>query len=314
MELIDRVAHRLKLRDLRLLETVVRLKSMAKAANQLNISQPAVSKAVAELEHAFGVRLVVRNRQGIEPTEYGHALLDCGLAVFDDLRLGVKNIEFLADPTAGEVRIGCNPFLAPAFVSAVVDRVTRRFPRIVVDVVVPQAEIIYQELSERRVDFLITRTWGPTVEHPFDFEFLFDDSFVVVAGAQNPWARRRRIALAELMDEPWVLAPPESGLGQLTREAFRACGLDHPRTSVVSPTPEVRLSLLATGRFLSIFPTSSLRFPTRRPELKVLPVELPMARIPNGIITLKDRALSPVAQLFIEHTRDVARTRARGKW
>ena len=235
------------------------------------------------------------------------ALLDCGLAVFDDLRLGVKNIEFLADPTAGKVRIGCNPFLAPAFVSAVVDRVTRRYPRIVVDVVIPQVEIIYQELSERKFDFLIQRTYGPAVEHPFDFEFLFEDTFVVVAGAQNPLVRRRRIALADLMNEPWTLAPTESGLGQFTAEAFRSCGFDHPRTTVICPTPEVRLSMLATGRFLSIFPTSSLRFSAQRAELKVLPVELPMARVPNGIITLKNRALSPVARLFIEHAREVAK-------
>ena len=198
--------------------------------------------------------------------------------------------------------------------SSVIDRVTRRFPRVVVHVVIPQDEIIYQELSERKLDFLIHRTYRPAVEHPFDFEFLFEDTFVVVAGAENPWVRRRRIALADLMNEPWTLAPAESGLGQLTAEAFRSCGLDHPRTTVVSPTPEVRMSVLATGRFLSIFPTSSLRFPTRRPELKVLPVELPMRRVPNGIITLKDRALSPVAELFIEHAREVARTRARGKW
>src|SRR5882724_5423138 len=111
MELIDRVAYRLKLRDLRLLDTVVRLRSMAKAAARLNISQPAVSKAIAELEHVIGVRLVDRSRQGIEPTEYGRALLDCGVAVFDDLRQGIKNIEFLANPTAGEVRIGSTVFL-----------------------------------------------------------------------------------------------------------------------------------------------------------------------------------------------------------
>jgi DNA-binding transcriptional LysR family regulator len=313
MELIDRVAHRLKLRDLRLLDTVVRLRSMAKAAHRLNISQPAVSKAIAELEHVFGVRLVARNRQGIEPTEYGRALLDCGLALFDDLRLGMKNIEFLADPTAGNVRIGCNPFLAPAFVSSVVDRVTLRFPRIVVDVVIPQAEIIYQELSERKLDFLITRIWAPAVERPFDFEFLFEDSFVVVAGAHNPWVRRRKIAITELMNEPWVLPPTERTLGRITVDAFRACGLDHPRTTVVSATPEVRLSLLATGRFLSIFPTSSLRFPTPHAALKVLPVELPVARVSNGIITLKNRALSPVAQLFIEHAREVAKPLAKRK-
>jgi len=101
MELIDRVAHRLKLRDLRLLDAVVRSRSMAKAAIELNISQPAVSKAIAELEHVLGVRLVNRSRQGIEPTEFGRALLDCGVAVFDDLRQGIKKIEFLADPTAG---------------------------------------------------------------------------------------------------------------------------------------------------------------------------------------------------------------------
>ncbi len=313
MELIDSVAHRLKLRDLRLLDTVVRLRSMAKAAIQLNISQPAVSKAIAELEHVFAVRLVVRNRQGIEPTEYGRALLDCGLAVFDDMRLGVKNIEFLADPTAGDVRIGCNNFLAPGFVSVVTDRVTRRFPRIVVHLAIPQAEILHHELSERKVDFLITRRWAPAVEQGMDFEFLFDDLFVVVAGAQSPWARRRRIALAELMNESWVLPPPEGGFGAAAMEAFRTCGHDYPRTSVVTATPDVRMSLLATGRFLSIFPTSSLRFPARRPELKVLPVELPMARVPSGIITLKKRALSPVAQLFIEHAREVAKPLANRK-
>lgn len=110
MELLDRVAYRLKLRDLRLLSAVVRLRSMAKAGIQLNISQPAVSKAIGELEHVLGVRLVDRSRQGIEPTEYGRALVDCGVAVFDDLRQGVKKIEFLTDPTVGEVRIGCHPF------------------------------------------------------------------------------------------------------------------------------------------------------------------------------------------------------------
>src|SRR5215510_361642 len=106
LELIDRVAHRLKLRDLRLLETVVRLRSMAKAATQLNISQPAVSKAIAELEHVLGVRLVDRSRQGIEPTPHGRALVKRGAIIFDELRQGVTELEFLSDPTVGEVRIG----------------------------------------------------------------------------------------------------------------------------------------------------------------------------------------------------------------
>ena len=107
------------------------------------------------------MRLLDRHRQGVEPTEYGRALLDCGVAVFDDLRQGVKNIEFLADPTAGEVRIGSTSLLAASFVSAVVDRLSRRYPRIVFHLVTAEAETLHRELSERNVDLLIARRFGP---------------------------------------------------------------------------------------------------------------------------------------------------------
>lgn len=102
-------------------------------------------------------------------------------------------------------------------------------------------------------------------------------------------------------------------LGSVFKEAFRATGLDYPRASVFAILLEVRIGLLATGRFLTIFPASILRFLTVRPQIKILPVELPMARVPTGIVTLKNRTLSPVAQLFIEHAREVAKPLARRK-
>ena len=313
MQLSDRIGRRMKLHDLHVLMAVVQAGSMSKAAALLNTTQPAISRSIAELEHTIGVRLLDRNPQGVEPTEYGRALLDGGVAVFDDLRQAVKNIEFLADPTAGEVRIGCTPILAASFVSAVIDRLSRRYPRIVFHLVTAYLEPLHRELSERNVDLLIARRFGPIADERLDFEFLFDDSFVVAAGAQNPWVRRRRIELAELVNESWALPPPESVIGSLAMEAFRASGLDYPRTTVVADSPEVRISLLATGRFLTIFPASVLRFPTMRSEIKVLPVELPMARVPIGIVTLKNRTLSPVAQLFIECAREVAKTLAKKK-
>jgi DNA-binding transcriptional LysR family regulator len=265
------------------------------------------------LERTIGVRLLERNPQGVEPTEYGRALFDGGVAVFDDLRQAVKNIEFLADPTAGEVRIGCTPILAASFVSAVVDRLSRRYPRIVFHLVTAYLEPLRRELSERNVDLLIVRRFGPTADERLDFEFLFDDSYVVAAGPQNQWVRRRRIELAELASESWTLPPPKSVIGSIAIEAFRACGLDHPRTTVVTDSPEVRISLLATGRFVTIFPASVLRFPTMRSEIKVLPVKLQMAHVQNVIVTLKNRALSPVAQLFIDCAREVAKPPAKRK-
>jgi DNA-binding transcriptional LysR family regulator len=172
-------------------------------------------------------------------------------------------------------------------------------------------ETLHRELSDRKVDLLITRRWVPIADERLEFEFLFDESFVVVAGARSRWVRRRDIALAELVNESWVLPSPESGFGLAVVEAFHSCGLDCPRTTVVAVPPEVRISLLMTGRYLTIFPASAVRLPARRPELRVLPVELPITRVPNGIVTLKNRTLSPVARLFADGARKVAKLLAK---
>jgi len=313
MQLSDRIGNRMKLQDLHVLMTVVQAGSMGKAAQILNTTQPNISRSIGELEQALGVRLLDRHRQGIEPTEYGHALLDCGVAVFDDLRQGVKSIAFLADPTAGELRIGTTTFLAASFVSALVDRLSRRYPRIVFHLVTGYTETLHRELAERNVDLLIIRGSGPIADPRYDFEFLFDDSYVVAAGPQNQWVRRRRIEIAELVNELWVLPPPDSVIGSIVMDAFRASGLDYPRVSVVTDCPHMRISLLATGRFVTIFPASAFRFLTKRSELKILPVELPTALRPNGIVTLKNRALSPVAKLFMDCAREVAKPLAKRK-
>src|SRR6201986_649149 len=99
----SQIGRRLRLRDLHVFSTVVRLGSMAKAARQLGVSQPAVSEVIADLEHALGVRLLDRKAQGVEETAYGAALERRSLAAFDELRQSIKDIEFLADPGVGEL-------------------------------------------------------------------------------------------------------------------------------------------------------------------------------------------------------------------
>jgi DNA-binding transcriptional LysR family regulator len=308
MQLSDRIGRRIKLNDLHVLMAVAHAGSMNKAAALLNTGQSAISRSIAELERTLGVRLLDRNPQGIEPTQYGRALLDGGAAAFDDLRQAVKNIEFLVDPMAGEVRIGSSVLLSATFVSGLIDRLSRRYPRLLFHLVSGYVDTLHRELIERNVDFLIERRFAPNSDERIDFEFLFDESFAVGVGAQNPWVRRRRIQLADLAGESWVLPPPGSVIGSIVMEAFRARGLDYPRAVVVTDSPQVRVNLLATGRFITILPASALRFPKTRPELKILPVKLPKAHVRTGIVTLKNRTLSPVAQLFIEHAREVAKS------
>src|ERR1043166_1945379 len=98
MNEIERIERRISLHDVRVLMSVLQAGSMGKAAKHLATSQPAISRSIAELEAALGVRLLDRSSKGIEPTAYGRALAKRGLAVFDELMQGVKDIEFLADP------------------------------------------------------------------------------------------------------------------------------------------------------------------------------------------------------------------------
>jgi DNA-binding transcriptional LysR family regulator len=307
MDQIERIERRLKLHDVRVLMSVVQAGSMHKAAERLATSQSAVSRAIADLEHALGVRLLDRSPSGIEPTQYAHAIIKRGLVVFDELRQSLKDIEFLTDPTLGELRIGCSEQAAGGPVLAVIDRLTRRHPRMVFDVVTGPVPTVYRDLSERRVELVIQRVVESVVREDMIVERLFDDDIVAVAATQNPWTRRRRIELAELVNEPWTLPPHDTGIGAFAMDAFRARGLKFPRVTVITYSMHMRNKLLATGRFLTMWSRHTLMFPGKNPTLKALSVELDSARGAIAIITLKNRTLSPLAELFIKDLRAIAK-------
>jgi DNA-binding transcriptional LysR family regulator len=308
-----RIRRRLRLRDLDTLITVAQYGSMAKAAAQLSVSQPAVSKAMAEMEHTLGVRLLDRTAQGVEPNLYGRALLKWAQAVFDDVRQGVKEIEFLADPTAGELRVGAAEPIIAGLLPAILERLHRQYPRIAILVkYILVAAWQYRDLRERNIDLVLGRVAKP-IDEDVDADILYHERNFVVAGVDNPLARRRKIRLAELVDEPWTLPPPETVIGGLIAEAFRACGLEVPRANVIAASIQLHGALIASGPYLAIYPGSVLRFSPQRHALKALPVDLPIPPWPVSIITLKNRTISPVAQIFIECAREVAKPLAKLK-
>ena len=222
-------------------------------------------------------------------------------------RAGPKIFHVLADPTAGEVRIGTTPPLAASFVSAVIDRMSRRYPRIVFKVVVGTSEAQQQNLSERSVDLLVSRRTRYFANDQVNFEALYESPYVVAAGERNPWVRRRRINLAELMGELWVLPSPDDSFGPFVAEAFRASGLEFPRTTVIASALEMCANLLKTNRYLTILPEFWLQLPDRHPFIRKLAVTLPATGAPIGIISLKNRTPSPVVRRFIDCAREVAK-------
>jgi len=313
MDLIGRVTHRLKLRDLRLLDTVVRSKSMARAATQLNLTQPAVSKAISELERMLGVRLLDRGRNGVEPTPYGHALLKSGVAIFDDLRQGVREIESLSDPAAGDVRIAATEPIAAGVLPIIAARITRQFPRITIYMTQSPVAFMeshapqYRDLRERNVDLILAPIIRPLPGDDLEPELLFEERLLVVADVRSPWLRRRKVTLSDLADEPWCLPHPDTLVGARCVEAFGACGLDLPKKKVLANSIQVYNGLLATRRFLAMLPDSLLQFSGKRLRIKALPIELMVPPRLIGIITLKNRTISRAAQVFIQTARDVTK-------
>jgi DNA-binding transcriptional LysR family regulator len=314
MHWTDRIGRRLNPHDLHIFMAVVEQGNMARAADSLAISRPVVSRTIAGLEHALGVRLLDRGPQGVEPTLYGRALLKRSVAVFDELKQSVRDIASLGDPNSGEVRIGCTEPMAAGFVAAVIDRLSRQYPQLVFQLelcTTPAQQ--FHVLRERKCDLVIARMWTPALEPDMDVEVLFDDQVFVVAGRRNKWRGRRKLALADLVDEHWLLAPVDNDPGSPVFEIFRALGLEVPRASVLSYSLNVRTSLLATGRFLAIIPASVLRLGAAPSVLEVLPCVLPPSAQPVAVTTLKNRMLSPTAKLFIERAREVAGTLPRIK-
>jgi DNA-binding transcriptional LysR family regulator len=310
----ERAGSRLKLRDLHIFLAVAQRGSMAKAAAELAISQPAVSKAIADMEYALGLRVLDRSRHGAEPTIYGRALAKRGAAIFDELKQGVDELEFLADPTAGELRVGNTEATTASVLPAIIDQLLQQYPR--VNLKFFQAvfgTMQYRELRERSIDLLFGRIPTPFVEEDLEAQVLFDDPIGVIAGPGSRWARCRKLKLSDLANERWVLPPSESLPGSTNISLFHALGLDAPRAPVTTLSIHLACNLVATGRFVTILPLSILRF-AAKDSLKVLPIKLPIQPRPTGIVTLKNRTVSPVARLFIDCAREVINPLAKNKW
>ena len=311
MKWTERIGRRLKLSDLHLFITVVEMGSMGKAAERLAIAQPSVSKAIADLEHIIGVRLLDRTVTGVVPTPYGRALLRRGMGAFDELRQGIKDLEFLDDPTVGEVRIGCPEAIASGLLVKVLDQFSSQYPR--VKVRVSAADNMSRELwqvRERQVDLLLGSVSRLFAEEDLEAEVLYNDRPFIVSGSNNRWARRRRVELEELLGEPWLLPGDDFYLA----EAFQSQGFAAPKFGMTSYSVYQRILLLATGRFIGLLSGSVLRFsPAEHFSLSLLPVDFFRLTWPIAIVTFKDRTISPVVQTFIDCIRDVARPLKEGQ-
>jgi DNA-binding transcriptional LysR family regulator len=305
-----RIGRRVRLRDLHILLTVAQHGSMAKAAASLSVSQPAISDAIATLETALQVRLLDRSRRGVEPTAYGALLLKYGQLAIDDLRQGVKEIEFLSNPTAGELRIGCPESVTSGPLVPIIECLAERYPRVRIHVdqfATPMFE--FPELEQRKVDLVIARLNPPPggyISRTVHLETLFDDRFCIAVSTRSPLACRNKVGLVDLVNERWIMTPADSPGGVAVRRAFIEAALPPPEFMVSTFSVFLRNMMVSSGKYVSALPASVLRLNSDR--LCELPIALPMPRWVVAVVTLKNRALNPAANLFMECAREVAKS------
>jgi DNA-binding transcriptional LysR family regulator len=278
---------------------------------RLNVSQPSVSKAISDMEHVIGVRLLDRTPKGVEATAYGRALLRRGMGAFDELRQGIKDIEQLSDPTSGEVRIGCPEAIASGLMMAAIMRFSAQHPRVLISVTAANnLSQEYRLLRDRSVDFLVGAPAQPFMQDDLSAEILYQDQSYILCGTEHRLARRRKVALADLVHEQWLL-PRESVFSSHLTQAFDSKGLAAPKLGVRSYSVHQRVGLLMTNRFISAESGSTLRYNATRFPIRVLPVNFNSLKWPVAIVTLKKRTVSPVVQTFIGCVRETAKPLAK---
>jgi DNA-binding transcriptional LysR family regulator len=311
----DHIGRRIRLRDLRVFFAVMQAGSLTKAAEQLRVSHPAVSQVIADLEHTLGVKLFDRSSRGVEPTLYARALLERGRAAFNELKQGLRDIEVLADPTAGELTIGYTLSIADTLLPQIIELFSGKYPRVVMRAnIVPTPSFKFPGLRDRTYDLIFTRIPAAYEDdealNDLNVEVLFDDPWVLAASTNSGWARRRKVDLAELVDEPWIMPPSDTAGYVIVAEAFKARDLDMPTARLVSYSMDLRVKSAARGRFITVVPRSVLRHGDDRHALKELAVDIPVRPWPVAILTLKNRTLSPIVERFIECGREVAKSMA----
>lgn len=311
MDWADRIGRRIRLRDLHILLAVAEHGSMAKASAQLAVSHPVISKTIAEMERNLGVRLVERSSQGVELTAYGTALLNCGVAVFDEMRQGLKRLEALTDPASGELRIGCPEITMAGLLPAIVERFSQKYPRVRLHVVLAQTALLqFQELRRRSIDLLIGRIPQDLPADDLVLDTLFEEPFVAVAGGSNKLARKRHVTLADLIHEPWIMPPYDSVPGSLFLRIFRSANLKPPQPTITTLSAQLTVTLIASGPFVGLLPSSVAHF-NERVGLQILPLKLPAVHIAACLVTVKGRTLNPPATLFVDCVREMVRPLAK---
>jgi DNA-binding transcriptional LysR family regulator len=300
------IRSRLRLRQLRLLVALDDQRNLRRAAAELHIAQPAATKLLQEVEGVFGMPLFERHPRGMEPNAYGEIMARHARMMLLNLTLAREELGALQAGTTGKVRVGAIMAAVPALLARTLARLRETSPRVLTQVQVDTSDVLLPALREGTLDVAIAR---PTEEERrgFHYELLARETVCVVAATDHPLAHRRKIALRDLLEWPWILQPPASPMRRQIDLLFQRAGLATPEERIETANILATMSLLAGSTMLAVVPIEVAQQFATKQMLHVLPVAFDCGLGSYGIATPEGHAPSPACARFIELLREEAR-------
>lgn len=283
----------LKFRHLQILVTLKECRSLNAAAKQLNVTQPALSKTLAEMEQTFGVALFERDSRGVVPTQYGQTVLRGAKLLLDDLERLRR--ETLSDHPDLLIKIGAAPFIAQGYLPVVFRELTRSNPQLRVRLKeAPVPELLFR-LEQGELDAVITTFALPSsAMRSFQFRKLFTMNLVVIASASDPLTNLDAVPWDLLKDKRWILPPSDSIIGKAVAEMFVLDGLPPPVPVIESQQPLTNLQMVADDVGLSVLPSLALLNQPAEEQVKILNMS---PRLPSWPVALIHRRGDPAPWL-----------------
>lgn len=295
----------MKLTALQALVAAVEDGSLRSAARRLDISQPALTKMIRELEIELAAPLLVRTSQGVLPTAQGQVLFGRAQKVAKELQAATEQISQLGGQMRGELNIGA----VPVAVLLLIPEALRTFGRDFPDIKLRVSEELYiaqlQRLRSGQVDIAVGGIPAGLASGEFVTEELMTTTMVVVARKGGPHAKAKR--LAQLADARWVYtgAGAATDTGYAT-QLFEQHGLPPPRMGAVVNSTLTLLSLVGTGDYVGLLPRQIAQHPLAAPYISVVPVAEAGLPLAIGAIIRSDSVISPAIRHFIAHLHRAA--------
>lgn len=314
MPVLDpRLPARLKTRQLTLLLHLDERRSILHAAKAANMTQPAASKLLAELEDTLGAALFVRHARGIEPTGYGDVLIRHARNALMELRQAQEEIADLKSGLTGHASVGTVVTSATSLVPMAVAELKAASPNLLINVEMDFSEVLVRRLLDGKYDIVVARIYHPQGLDQLNFEPFGEEPHAMYARADHPLQRNRGLGLRDLAGQTWVLPPRGNVLRERLTVLFLAERLELPKSVVETASLPIIISLLQMTQMVSALPSEVLRPYCESGVLAKLPIKLDLRLGEAGIITRRNLELSPGAQAMLTALRAVAaRPRSRG--